>query len=235
MDSTRATARIAGVLYLLFSILAILGYMVVPSTFVVSGDAAATAARIAGGELLYRAGILAALAGQVVFIFLALTLYELFRDVDRKQARLLVALVCVGAGAEVVNLAHRTAPLVLSSGADHLSAFTTAQREALALGFLRLGNQLGQLLTAFWGLWLFPFGILTIKSGWFPRFLGILLLVSGGAYVAACIVRLVIPGQFRVVSPFLTPLYLGEVAMVLWLLIVGAKVPRAEAQPSRAS
>ncbi len=223
MNSTNATARLAGLQYVLFSILAIFGYMVVPGRFVVLGDAAATAHKITEGAFLYRMGILASLTGHILFIFLVLTLYRLFEDVDRKQARLMVALVCVGAAAEIVNLANRVAPLVLLSGADYLSAFTQAQRESLALTFLRFGNSLAQLLTAFWGLWLFPFGILTIRSRLFPKFLGVLLLVSGVAYVVTCVVRLLLPDQFSVVSRIVSPLYLGEVVMVLWLAIMGAK------------
>jgi hypothetical protein len=235
MNSTKATARLAGLLYLLFAILAVFSYMYIPAAFVVPGDAAATVRKITEGELMYRIGIAASLVGHILFIFLVLALYELFKDVNKRQARLMVVLVCVGVAAEVVNLVIRTAPLVLSSGADFLSAFTKPQLDALALGSLRLGNNLGQLLTAFWGLWLFPFGIVTIKSGFLPRILGILLMVAGIAYVAGCFVRLVFPAHFPVVSQALTPLYFGELPIIFWLLIMGVRVPRAEAQPSHVS
>jgi len=225
VSPTHATARFAGVLYLLFAILAVVGYMVIPGRFVVAGDAAATATRITEGVTLYRVGILAALAGHVLFIFLVLALYELFKDVDRNQARLMVVLVCVGATAEIVNLANRMAPLVLLSDVGPAPALTRPQLELLSLGFLRLGNSLAQLLTVFWGLWLFPFGMLTIRSGFFPKVLGVLLLISGVAYVVTCVVRLVFPAQFHVIAPIVSPLYLGEVVMVLWLPIMGARVP----------
>jgi len=230
MNSSRATARLAGLLYLLFSLLAIFGYMFVPSQFVVSGDAAATARKITEGALMYRLGILSALAGHILFIFLVLTLYDLFKDVNRRKARLMVALVCVGVAGEIVNLGHRTAPLLLLSGADFLSVFTKPQLDALALGFLRLGNHLGQLIGVFWGLWLFPFGLLTIRSGFFPRILGILQIAAGVGYVVGTVTRLVFPAQAQVVSQFTTPLYIGELPMVLWLLIVGARAPRAEVE-----
>jgi len=227
MNPIQKTARLAGLLYLAFAILAILGYMYIPGSFIVPGDASATARRITENATLYRLGIAVSLLSQIVFVALALRLYELFEDVDRSKARFLAALVCVGATAEIVNLANRVAPLVLLSGADFLSAFTRAQQDALALSFLRLGSHLGQMLTAFWGLWLFPFGLLTIRSGYFPRALGVLLLVSGVAYIGTCVVGLVFPVQFQVIAPIVTPLYLGEVAMVLWLPLVGARVPRS--------
>jgi hypothetical protein len=172
-------------------------------------------------------GILATLAGQILFVSTVLTLYRLFRDVDRNQARFMVAWVCIGATVEIGNLVHRMAPLMLMSGADFLSVFSKSQLDALALGSLRLGNQVGQLLTAFWGLWLIPFGILTIRSGFFPKVLGILLFVSGIAYAATCIVRIGFPTNFPMASAILTPLYFGELGMVLWLPIMGAKPPSA--------
>jgi len=144
--------------------------MYLPATFIIPGDAAATARRITDGALVYRLGALLDLVAQILFVFVVLSLYELFRDVSRTLARLMAVLVCVGVAAEIVNLGNHLAPLVFLSGADFLSVFTQPQLEALAMGFLRLGNHIGQMLLAIWGLWLFPFGILTIKSGYFPGY-----------------------------------------------------------------
>ena len=234
MSSTQTTARTAGVIYLVFSILSIIGYMVVPSTYFVAGDAAATARKILENGAVYRLGILNALVGQILFIYLVLTLYQLFKDVDRQQARIMVTLVCVGVAAEIVNLVNRMAPLVLLSGAGFLAPFTQPQLEALAFGFLRLGASLGLIITIFWGLWLFPFGYLTIRSGFFPRVLGILLYISGVGYVATCVALIVFPDSRPLVNRLLTPLYFGELAMVLWLPIMGAREPAAAAAPARA-
>ena len=178
---------------------------------------------------------LTGLASHILFIFVVLSLYQLFKDVSRSQARLMVVLVCVGAAAEIVNLLNRMAPLILLSGADFLSVFTQPQLDALAMGFLRLNNSLGRMLLAIWGLWLFPFGILTIKSGFFPKVLGVLLMVSGFAYVASCVTSVVFPAHLQTVSQVVMPLYFAELPMVFWLLIMGAKAPRVEAQLSPVS
>jgi hypothetical protein len=118
------------------------------------------------------------------------------------------------------------APLLFLSGADYLSVFTKPQLDALAMASLRSGNNLGQLLLAIWGLWLFPFGMLTIKSGFFPRVLGILLMVAGFAYVVGCVTSIVFPASLAVVSKVMMPLYFGELPIVIWLLVMGAKEPR---------
>jgi hypothetical protein len=225
MSSIDATARRVGLLYVAMSILSILGYMVLPSKYYVPGDAAATAARIAAESSIYRLSILNALAGQILFLLVVLGLYQLFAEVDRKQARLMVTLVCVGVAAEIVSIGWHTAPLILLSGADWLSAFTRPQLEALAFGSLRLSSAFGQIVTAFWGLWLFPFGALTIKSGLFPRVLGWLLFASGIGYCATCTASIVFPDQLAAITRLVFPLYFGELGMVLWLPIMGARTP----------
>ena len=109
----------------------------------------------------------------------------------------MVLLVSIGVAVALANLLNKFAPLVLLSGADYLSVFTKPQLDALALGFLRFHSSGAAVTTAFWGLWLFPFGILVIKSGFFPRILGILLLVAGFAYLTSSVTSIVLPDYSR--------------------------------------
>jgi hypothetical protein len=224
MNAIKATAHRAGVLYLLFSLVAIVGEFLLPA-FVVPGDAAATARNITAADSIYRIDILTGFVTLVLFIFLVATLYKLLKDVDRWHAMLMVLLVSIGVAIALANLINRFAPLVLLSGADYLAVFTKPQLDALALGFLRLHASGTTVATVFWGLWLFPFGILVIRSGFFPRILGFLLLVAGFAYVTSSVTTIVLPAYRHVVSQVMTPLYFGELPIVFWLLIKGAKVP----------
>src|SRR3989442_11666558 len=113
-------------------------------------------------------------------------LYNLFQDVDKKIAMLMVILVSVSCAIGISNIINTMAPLLLLSGADFLSVFTRPQLDALAMGFLRLRGYGLVVNEAFWGLWLFPFGMLVIKSAFFPKFLGVLLIVGCFAYLAMC-------------------------------------------------
>jgi hypothetical protein len=231
LTAIKQTAHRAGLLYFLFMIVAIAGEFFFPA-FMVTGDAAATARNIADGELTYRLGILTGLLTLVIFIFLVASLYKLFNEVDKNLALLMVLLVAIGVAVALANLLNKFAPLVLLSGADYLSVFTKPQLEALALGFLRLHSNGANVSTAFWGLWLFPFGILVIRSGFFPRVLGMLLLVAGFAYLTSSVTSIALPDYRQVISRFMMPLYFGEVPIVFWLLIKGAKAPQPKAQPS---
>jgi hypothetical protein len=234
MSSTKATAHQAGVLYFLFMIVAIFGEFFSPH-FMVPGDAAATARNITAAEPAYRLGILTGFVTLLLFIFLVERLYTLFRDVDRGQALLMVLLVAVGVALAFANLLSKFAPLVLLSGADYLSVFTKPQLDALSLGFLRFHSNGAIVTSAFWGLWLFPFGLLVVKSRCFPRILGILLIVAGVAYLSSSVTSMVLPQYQRIVSRIMMPLYFCEVPIIFWLLIKGANEPTRQAGPSGVS
>jgi hypothetical protein len=231
MNSTAATTRVPGLLYLLMGLPAVFNLQYMPSAFIVPGDAAATARRITDGALVYRAGVLCGLVSNVGFLLLALSLYDLFRHVDRKQALLLVVLVAVSAAIGIVNEVPHLAPLAFLSGANFLSAFTRPQLEALSMAFLRLYGSGLALNATLWGLWLFPFGVLVIKSRTIPGLIGYCLIVGGFAYLATSVAGILWPAYRVAVANAMTPLYaIGEVPIFLWLLIRGARVPPVEAR-----
>ena len=231
MNPTKAIARRAGVLYFLFMIVAIYGEFFFP-TFTVSGDAAATARNIAAAELTYRIGILIGFATHIIFIFLVVILYKLLKEVDKSHALLMVLLVSIGVAVALANMLNRFTPLLLLGGADYMSVFTKPQLDALAFSSLRFRSSGAAVPMAFWGLWLFPFGILVMKSGFLPRILGILLMVAGFAYLMSSITSIVLPEYRSVVSQIMMPLYFGEVPIIFWLLIKGAKVQSLDDQSS---
>jgi len=121
------------------------------------------------------------------------------------------------------------APLVFLGSPEYLPAFSGQQLQGLSYAALRLADKQGELLTAIWGLWLFPFAVLTIKSNFLPKFLGALLIITGVAYVASSITAVGFPDHVAAVNKVALPLYFGEFIVVLWLAFVGAK-PRADVQ-----
>lgn len=226
MSSSNRTARSIAIPYFVMGIPAFINLMYIPNKFFVAGDATATARNITAGELTYRVGILSGLISEIGFIFLALALYNLFKDFDRKQARFLVSLVLVSAAVGTINLVNDTAPLIFLSGADFLSAFTKPQLDALAMGFLRLRGAGLELNAAFWGLWLFPFGVLVMKSGFIPKLIGYCLIAGGFAYLAVSFTSIVFPEYRQIISQIALPFYaIGEVPILAWFVIKGGNVP----------
>jgi hypothetical protein len=223
MNSTKKRARIAGLLYLLASIIGFPGLIYVPGKLIMSEDATATANHIRASETLLRFGIASELTSFIIFIFVVLALYRLFKTVSEKYAVAMATLLLVSIPISLLNVLNEIAALVLVSGAGFLSAFEKGQLDALAYLFLRLHGQGFVVAEIFWGLWLFPFGVLVIRSGFIPRFLGVLLFIAGSGYLASSFTSLLLPSYRHLVDQFAMVLTAGELPIIFWLLIWGAK------------
>lgn len=230
MDSTKRQARFAGWLYLALAVTGVFNLIYVPSTLFVFGDATATAANITSSELLFRMGILSGLVSNVLFVFLVLALYRLLKEINRRQAILMMALVVISVATSFANTFNQIAALIALSGADFLSPFDKPQLDAMAYLFLRLQSHGLQIIQIFWGLWLFPFGLLIYKSRFIPKILGVLLIIAGCGYVLSSFMFLILPQYRDAVSPIITVLEAGELPIIFWLLIVGAKDQSEEQQ-----
>ena len=230
MTATSRNARVAGLIYLLLIIVGPLRLIYIPNTLFVEGNAAATAHNIASHEMLFRLGILADLIGATGLIFLVLAFYRLFKAVDELQALSVVILGGVmPATIYFFNVANDAAALMLVRGADFLSVFDKPQREALAMLFLDLHDQEVTAAEILWGLWLFPLAILAYRSRFFPRFLGVWLVLGGLAYLALSITGELFPRYQDLVFRIGSPARLGEMAFMLWLVVMGAKEPPVNA------
>src|SRR5438874_12795441 len=235
MKSIKRQARFAGLLYLLASIPAPFALIYVPSKLIVSGDVAATANHLRASETLFRLGIASELIGFIIFIFVVLALYRLFKGVNEKHALAMAILLLVSIPISLLNVLNDIAALILVSGADFLSVFDKGQLDALAYLFLRLHGQGFVVAQIFWGLWLFPFAILVIRSGFIPRVLGFLLFIAGFGYVASSLTSLLFPPYAHLVGQFAMVLEIGELPIIFWLLIWGAKDRPLDEQHSDAA
>lgn len=225
MHPTSKAARVAGLLYLLMGLPAPFALIYVPGTLIVRGNAAATAARVLDHEMMFRAAIVAHMASAVAFVLLAIALYRLLSGVNRTHARVMVAFVVVAVAIAYLNEVNNIAALTLFRGADFLSVFDKPQRDALGMLFLRLHGQGVGITSIFWGLWLFPFGLLVMRSRFLPRILGLLLIVNCFGYVVPSVTSLLLPDYANAVSRAMFPTLLGELWIMLWLLIKGVKTP----------
>jgi len=231
MNSIKNPGRFAGLLYVLVSIVGFFAMGYVPNKLIVHGNAAATANNILASETLFRLGIAGALIGQAGFIFVALGLYELLKGVNRRHALLMVILIVVSIPIAFLNELNSIAALALVRGADFLAILEKPQRDALAMLFLKLHGQGFVVSELFWGLWLFPLGLLVYRSRFLPRFLGVWLGLAGVAWVILSLTGILLPQYQDKVNTYLQPVIVGEIAFMLWLLIKGAK-PQALAAAS---
>ena len=223
LNSLKKTARLAGFLYLLLVITGVYSIIFVSSQINVQGDAASTAKNILTNEFLFRTGIFNDFISNTIFVLLVLVLYRLFKQVNERQSKLMVALVIVQIPAVFIMEAFNITSLMIYKG-EILQSFELNQRQDIAKLFLKINDNGMVALEVFWGLWLIPFGQLVYKSGFIPRIFGILLLIAGIAYILDSSTFMLFPDYRAFVSrPALLLVAIGEVSITLWLLIKGIK------------
>jgi hypothetical protein len=231
-SSPKRTARLAGLLYFIWIITGLYGLLYVPSKIMVKGDTVATANNILAHEFLFRTTVVNDLISSIIWVFMVLIFYRMFRQVNDRQAKLLVAFVFVQIPVVFIMEAFSLTSLMILKG-EILQTFELAQRQDVAMLFLKINDYGSLTLEMFWGLWLFPLAILIYRSRFLPRFLGVWLFVTGIFYVVLSFVSIMLPQYKDAVftSPFAFPAEVGEVAIMLWLLIIGAKEPTVDGAP----
>src|SRR5688572_3274802 len=175
--STRG--RILAALYLFVIIGGITGQAVISDGLVVSGDAPQTAANIVANKSLYRLGFSIFMLEMAAQAVASMMFYDLLKPVNRSVARASLILGLTGCGIKTMARLFYYTPLLLLDGAPYLSAIPSAQLEALSLAFLRINSQGAAIGLIFFGFEGLLRGWLVFKSGFLPRFLGVLSMVAG--------------------------------------------------------
>lgn len=219
-------ARVAGLLALITLISgSFAGF--VHTRLVVPGDAVTKANNIMASESLFRLGIVSSLIMYTVFIFYVLVLYRLLKPVSKNHAVLMVLFALVGVPIAMLNEINQSAVLLLLSGADYLKVFAADQIHAQVMFFLNLHKYGGLIAVIFWGLWLFPLGLLVFKSGFLPRILGVLLMVGCFGWLIVFLQRFLFP-SYEALAYSRFAAHIAELSWMLWLLIKGVNVEQWE-------
>src|SRR5438309_8020663 len=223
MNSLKKQSRTAALLYFLSCLPAPFALFYVPNALIVRGDAAATANNVRNSETLLHLGMAVELLSATLVIFAVLAFYRLLKATSQKHALAFLVLFLISVPISYLNLLNDLAALTFARSPAFLAAvFDKAQLDAFVLFFFRLHNQGLILAQIFWGLWLFPFGIAVIRSGFIPRFVGVAVIAAGSGYVISSLVSLLLPAWAQGIGQLAMILGAGEFA-ILWLLIWGAK------------
>jgi len=230
--SSRLTARLAGLFYLLTIVTRMFAEIFVRNRLVVSDDAAATAANIMARESLFRIGFAADIVAFAAYIALTGLLYELFKPVNRSLSLVAVFFSLAASVVQAISSLFHLAPLILLGSAPYLRAFTVEQLQALSLMFLKLrAAAYHNIGLVFFGLYCLLVGILILKSTFLPRALGVLMALAGLSYGL-----FLSPPLVRVLQPYILVFPgVGQIALTLWLLTMGVSTERWEAEFSAAS
>lgn len=226
--SPRAKARLAGVLYALEGAASVVGGAYFRGKFIVPGDAAATATTILANEPLFQLCFAAALLAVAFHLAYMVLFYVLFRPVHRGVALLAAFVSLVACALQAFAALFQLAALLVAGGGalGAVGAFTEAQVQALALLLLNMNAQAFDIYLIFFGFWLIPTGYLIIRSTFFPRVIGVLLVLDGVGWATY-----LWPPLASALYPLIAVVAaLGELPLLLWLLAVGVHAQRWEEQ-----
>ena len=227
--SPQTYARIAGLLYLFIIVAGALGELFIRDKLVVSGDAAATAARIMASESLWRLGIVGDLAMHVCDVVVMWAIYILLRPVNRKLALLVLLFNLVQTAVLVANKSTLLVPLFLLGDAPYLQAFDPAQLQAWSYIAIRLHGYGFGIGLIFFGFVCLVEGYLIRKSGYLPSLIGWLMQIAGVCYLVNSLALLLAPAiAARMFPAILMPCLIAETSFALWLLVKGVNVDEWE-------
>ncbi len=228
MNVNQKTARIAGMLYLIIFGGGIFAQFIVRQSLIIPGDAMTTASNILAAESFFRQGIGGDLLMLLSDVALAVLFYVLLRPISNTLAMLAAVFRLTQAaviGSSLVNLFYalnllHSTELMTVVGADQLMIFLNAHAIGYSVAMIFFG--VNCLLT----------GYLVFRSGYFPKVLGILLVIAGMAYLADSSAQVLLTDYAAYQALFESvaiPLaVVGELAMALWLLIRGVNVQAHE-------
>jgi Domain of unknown function (DUF4386) len=233
--SPRVQARIAGFLYLIVIVGGIFAEIFVRGRLVVHGDAATTAHNIVTHEMLYRWGFVVELF-YCAFCNLPITLifYSLFKVVNKNVALLMVFFDLVVTAIESISLLAHYAPLVFLGNGHYLSAFTVEQLQAATYMSVQLFELGFAMSLVFFGFDLLLLAYLIVRSTFFPRIIGVLLAIEGVGYLINSFALFLAPALQSRIFPYFAVTAIAEVALCLWLLVIGVNEQRWKEQASAA-
>ena len=181
-SSPKRLARIAGALYLLNALFSGFAYFMDRKVYV-SGDAAATARNVVEHSGLVRIAVVADLFQATIYVFLGMTLDLLLKHVHKSAASAMVVFVVIAAAIMRLNAVFEFEGQRVATGAVSLAGFGTVGSHAIVLLLLDTQHYGFLIAQIFFGLWLVPLGYLAYNSGWFPKPLGVLLMIGGVCYL----------------------------------------------------
>jgi Domain of unknown function (DUF4386) len=220
-------ARIAGVLFLISLVAGGFGEAYVPSKLIVSADAAATAANIRNFDFLYRLGFAGFLIESLCDITLALIFYALLKPVNKELSLLAAFFGLIGTALFACAELFYFAPIIIMRGA-YLNTFSPEQLNSLVLLSLKFYGFGGMIFTAYYGMAWIVRAYLIFRSGYLPKFLGVLMAIGGIGFVIRNFLLILAPAYAS--GALLVLMFPGGLLLTVWLLVRGVDVPKWNAK-----
>lgn len=221
------TAHTTGLFYLALVVFGVAGFLIIRPTIFDPDSAVTTVAQLVENEAMARVGIVAELGIVVAQLLAALWFAKLFHRTSPFAA---VSLGVFGAFNAIVILSS-AACLATALDASLTTPLTGDDGRAAQLMYL-LSNQFWAVGGVFFGLWLIPMGILTLRAR-MPRVLGWLLVAGGVSYLLSTLIAYLVPDATAVAEALPYVATVAEFWMIGWLIWYGVRrVPEKAGAPA---
>lgn len=210
----RRWALIGGIGILLIAAVSVFANFIVLEQLVTPGDPTATAKDIASSKGLFQAGVAGWFLIAALDVFVAVALFLVVRPVSRRLAavaawsRALYGVVLGVASFQLLSAAGALGGRITTSASNEVLQKTDAFTDIWNVGLI------------LFGIHLMLVGYLAYRSGYMPRFVGVLTGIAGFGYVFDAAVRVVVADAFSL--SVLTGL--GEFVLGVWLVSRGRRI-----------
>jgi hypothetical protein len=220
-------ARVGGIAYLIIIIAGLMGEMFIRNPNIISGNAEATANHILANRHLWRLGIAGDLVMHICDVVLMVVLYVLLRPVNRILALMGVLFNLIQTAVLVANKMNLLMPLFYLGGDEYLKVFNAEQLHALGYLSIKAHSYGFGIGLIFFGCECLIVGYLIYRSGYFPKLIGILMVIAGVSYLANSFILILAPSNANAAFPVLVALaFPAELSLCLWLLIKGVNLKK---------
>src|SRR6185369_12839490 len=163
---------------------------------------------------------------------LALILYALLKPVNKYLSLLAAFFGLIATATFACAELFYFAPLVILRGDSYLNTFSPDQLNSLVLLTLKFSMYAGMLTTAYYGMGWIVRSYLMFRSGYLPKFLGVLMGIGGLGFVVRNFLLILAPAYASDVLLML--MFPGGLIMTVWLLVKGVDVAKWDAKVSAA-
>lgn len=198
--SLRKAAIFSGVGFLLMFLIAFTG-MPLYQNLIVQGDAATTVNNIMANLLQFRIGVASYLIVLILDVVVAVGLYLVLKQVNKNLALLQMWLRLIYTAIALISLI------------------------VLVMLFINAYNIAQLIAYTFFIPHIFVLGILVFRSGFFPRPLGILVIIASFCYLILIYGEFLLPQNLYEASTLIVILIavIGEISVGIWLLFKGLR------------
>ena len=207
--SLRTAAMLAGIGLLLMAILSPIAYLNTFQSLVDFDDAALTAQNILNSIGAFRTSIILLFTSAILDIVVAWALYILLVPTNKNLSALAAWLRVIYAGIFIFAISK------LNVALQYISADS-----AQAMTFLKSFQSIWDMALILFGFHLLILGYLAFKSGYIPKWLGVLLVLASVGYIVDGIGKFISPNYNLNIAQFT---FIGEVLLIFWLLWKGFK------------